>query len=140
MQDHAERQEPAADPAGPDPCDAREEDDDPYVRRVVPAASEPPPVTRAPASVWDAAKVAAKAIRRDGRFGDAAGFATTRPIVAREAGCVRVVGVAYPRDRWTAEREEAERARRAKQKPPRPPKKARTRGKRVRQWDGEVFD
>lgn len=113
-------------------------------RQVVSAALAPAVVTVAVPSIFalaDAMK-AAKQLRKQGRFGDAAGFKTTapRPIVTRDGGALRVQGAAYPSNRWTEERAEHERIRRAKQRPPKPPKGAKTRGKKVRRWDGEGGD
>ncbi len=109
------------------------------MQTVVAAAGLPPPRTRAPASIFsmaDAAKVA-RALKAHGRFGDAAGF-ETRGTTCRDGAVVRHVGASYPSNRWDEERIERERERRARQRPPKPVKRARTRGKKVRQWDGEV--
>ena len=101
----------------------------------------PMPSTIAPSSIFDLAATAL-ALKTRGRFGDAAGFEARppRPTVVRQDGVVRVVGGQYPANRWDAGREEQERQRRARQKPPRPTKKAKTRGKKVRRWDGEEFE
>jgi len=136
-----------------------EQDQDPIlrpVRFIVPAVetSVPPSARGVPASIWAMATSAATALRKNGRFGDAAGFeersapppASPQPFepapVAREGtersfGLVRAVGTRYPSHRWNAEREEQEQARRARQRPPRPVRAAKTRGKKVRAWDGE---
>lgn len=110
-------------------------------KSVVKAVEVEPLFPAGPCSVFDLAGMAAR-LKKHGRFGDAAGFIASAPAptVQREAGVVRVVGAAYPSNRWTDEREEQERARRARQKPPKPTKKAKTRGKKVRQWDGEEID
>lgn len=139
----------AADEAPVEPLDP--DADTPYdypVKTRVAAAGLPPPVTTAVRSIWDMAAVLDQARRmaRGGRFGDASGFKTSSPepvkatTVVREGGVTRNVGAQYPANRWTEEREEQERQRRARQKPPRPVKGARTRGKKVRVWDGEEFD
>jgi hypothetical protein len=113
-------------------------------RSLVAAADVPPPKTAAVSSIWGMAALAAsvKGMKAQGRFGAAAGFVASAPspAVVREGPIVRVTGARYPADRWTEEREEQEKARRARQKPPRPTKKARTRGKKVRQWDGEGYE
>lgn len=103
--------------------------------RVVAAAELPPPVTRAPTSIF-AMAATIKAARRTA-------FSESRPAplpavhVQRAHGITRVTGAQYPAARWTQEKAEAERARRAKQRPPRPTAAAKTRGKKVREWDGE---
>ncbi len=130
------------------------EDDDedaeptaPFVHVVLSAeetAAAAAPYTRAPRSIFDlaAAAAASKALRAGGRFGAAGGFVPSAqqpaPAVQREGGVVRVTGARYPADRWTEEKAEAERQRRARQKPPRPTAKAKTRGRKVRAWDGEI--
>lgn len=55
-------------------------------------------------------------------------------VVVRSGGIVRVSRL-VPQE--TQEWKEREAARRARQKPPRPTAKAKTRGKKVRAWDGE---
>lgn len=82
---------------------------------------------------------AAKDLRRRGRFGESCGFlpSTPSPTVTREGGIVRVVGAAYPANRWDEQRHEQERQRRARQKPPRPTKRARTKGKKLRDLIGD---
>lgn len=111
----------------------------PVERRIVSAATAPKLRTRAPASVWDLA-----GCLRTPAFGmvlaEMPPAPPLRSTVTRADGVVRVVGAAYPSNRWDAEREEQERVRRAKQRPPRPPKGARTRGRKVRVWDGEEVE
>jgi hypothetical protein len=147
----------------PDPdddmLDAEAGPPDPYLHPVhlLVAATDciAPPPTRAPVSIFAlgqamhdatamaAAIAAAARLRKRGRFGAAVGFLPSRspaPAVQREAGVVKVTGAAYPANRWTDEKAEAEQARRARQRPPKPTKGARTRGKKVRQWDGEGID
>lgn len=80
----------------------------------------------------------AKMLKAHGRSGHAAAFRATT--VDRSADGVRCVGAQYPADRMTEEKAERERERRARQKPPRPSKRARTRGKKVRAWDGEGIE
>ena len=112
----------------------------PVERRIVSAATAPKLRTRAPASVWD---LAAPGLRTQAFGMVLAEMPPAPPLraqVTRADGVVRVVGAAYPSNRWDAEREEQERIRRAKQRPPRPPKGARTRGRKVRVWDGEEID
>lgn len=110
--------------------------------RIVSAAEAPPPETTAPASIF--ALAASYMKRRPARRYDFE--PTTRPgplptvAVERTDGVTRVAGAQYPSNRWTEEKEEAERARRARQRPPKPVKAARTRGEKVREWDGEVSD
>jgi hypothetical protein len=108
-------------------------------QRTRPAAEAPQPRTRAPSCVWDVAAIGAatKAMRAKGRFGDAAGFTAPAPAVVREGGTVRVIGAQYPAGRMTDDKAEAEKQRRARQMPPKPAKGARTRGVKVRLWDGE---
>lgn len=59
------------------------------------------------------------------------------PVVERTDGIVRVRRIAI---QDTPEWQEKEAARRARQKPPRPSAKAKTRGKKVREWDGEKVE
>lgn len=121
------------------------DDDDPFysppVHRVIPAADLPALEVTGPRSVFDMAAIVADAGRMLsaglGRFGSAEQFTARRPTVQREAGVVKVAGAAYPANRWDEERIEQERQRRARQRPPKPSGKAKTRGKKVRAWDGE---
>jgi len=108
--------------------------DFPQHHRIV-AGHEPPPQTSAAPSIW-AMAAAARAEPRT-RARPAAGSTAPAPSyrVEREAGRVRVVRL---RPEETAEWAERERARRAKQRPPKPAKAAKTRGKKVRAWDGEA--
>lgn len=113
------------------------------VHSVVSAAGTTAPASRSPASIFDAAAIvaAAQMLRSGGRFGSADGFAVTpQPTVVRDGGTVKVVGARYPADRWTDARHEQEQARRARQRPPKPTRRAKTRGKKVRRWDGEEFE
>ena len=122
------------------------DDDDPFysapVHRMIRADELPAPEVRGPRSVFDMAAIVADAGRMLsaglGRFGSAEQFAPPKRLtVQREAGVTRVAGAAYPANRWDDERIEQERQRRARQKPPKPTGKAKTRGKKVRAWDGE---
>ena len=74
-----------------------------------------------------------------GRFGTAEQFEPAPYRVERSYadGTLRVI---RQRPEETAEWQERERVRRAKQRPPKPTAKVRTRGKKVRQFDGESFD
>lgn len=106
--------------------------------RVVSAADAPPPVTRAPASIFAMAATYLKGQpprRYDFKPSEPGRLAASA--VERAAGVTRVVGAQYPAARWTPEKEEAERIRRAKQRPPKPTAGAKSRGKKVREWDGE---
>lgn len=145
MQHPATPPPPVDDGDGAD--DGEREVDTPWdfpARSVVAAADAPPPKTAAASSIWGLAALVAsvKGMKARGRFGAAVGFvaSTPSPAVVREGAVVRVTGARYPADRWTEERQEQEKARRARQKPPKPSKKARTRGKKVRQWDGEELE
>lgn len=122
-----------------DPPDPADDEFDFPEHRIVSAADVPPPVTRAPASIFAMAATYLK-----GKPARRYDFTpqTTRPAalpvqVERAAGVTRVVGAQYPAARWTEEKAEAERIRRAKQRPPKPTAKAKSRGKKVREWDGE---
>jgi hypothetical protein len=111
------------------------------VHRIVSAADAPPVQTVAFASVFtmaDAAK-AAKALQQFGRFGaeQASEPAPYRVERSYADGTLRVI---RQRPEETAEWQEREQRRRAKQRPPKPTAKAKTRGKKVRQWDGEESD
>lgn len=89
-----------------------------------------PPKTRAVASVWAmAAKAAASVVSEvieeaiDSGRSLACGAKPYAEARVDLAGGRRVItGMAYPSNRWTAEREEQERIRRAKQRPPKPSK------------------
>lgn len=109
------------------------------VHRLVSAADAEPLRPTGFSSVFgmaDAAK-ASKALRQHGRFGAASGFEPAPYRVEREFGRVRVVRLQV---QDTEEWQERERVRRAKQRPPKPTAKAKTRGKKVRRWDGEEHD
>lgn len=122
--------------------DDRDTDFD-YPVHTVTAASEAAAIeTTAPSSIWEMAKAAAATLRRRGRFGDASGFETTKPLKAtieREAGVTRHTGAAYPA-RWTDEDFERERQRRARQRPPRPTKKAKTKSRKLVEMIGTEDD
>lgn len=119
-----------------DPIDPYDPADQP-VHRMVRAADLPPVKTTAPASIFtlaDAAQVS-RQLRAFGRFGDAAGFAPAPVRIERDCDGVRVIRLqAQETEEW----QERERARRAKQRPPKPVRAAKTRGKKVRGWDGEA--
>ncbi|MDZ5457886.1 hypothetical protein [Azohydromonas lata] len=101
-------------------------------QRVVPAAgTAPPPVTATARSVFDLAQDVESGpvrVHRHNMPGSSSGFslsASAKPrrafnTVARAGAVVRVSGLAYPGNRWTAEKAEKERARRARQKVPPP--------------------
>ncbi len=129
--------------------DDDEDDDDPFylppVHRSVKAdTTQAPDTSGAPRSVWDLAAVVADAGRMLasglGRFGGAEQFKAKRPTVVRTDGAVRVVGAAYPANRWDEERIEQERQRRAKQRPPKPTRKAKTTGAKLRELIGPEHD
>lgn len=105
-------------------------------RAVIPAAALPPPETKAPRSIFDMAAQFRGGPRVRFREQAPAKLSSTYR-VERDADRVRVVRV---RPEETEERIEQERARRARQRPPRPTAKAKTRGKKVRAWDGEGND
>lgn len=71
------------------------------------------------------------------RLGTGDAGPTEPRIVETADGIVRVRRIAI---QDTPEWQEKEAARRARQKPPRPPAKAKTRGKKVREWDGEKVE
>lgn len=105
-------------------------------RAVIPAAALPPPETKAPRSIFDMAAQFRGGPRVRFREQAPAKLPSTYR-VERDADRVRVVRV---RPEETEERIEQERARRARQRPPRPTAKAKTRGKKVRAWDGESIE
>ena len=105
-------------------------------RAVIPAAALPPPETKAPRSIFDLAAQFRGVPRVRFREQAPAKLPSTYR-VEREAGRVRVIRV---RPEETEERIEQERQRRARQRPPRPTAKAKTRGKKVRAWDGETIE
>jgi hypothetical protein len=115
----------------------------PFEQRVVNARDVAPPVTLAPASVFE---MAAAMLKRGGRFGHADGFRDEPPprrqrvTVERDGGVTRCVGAQYPANRWDAERHEQERIRRAKQRPPKPTRKAKTRSRKLLEIIGEPDD
>ncbi len=113
--------------------DLDEADPEPVVHRIVPAQSLALPPTRSPRSVFDLAGSGLR-LRSSGRFGASAGMEPAPYRVEREGDTVRVVRLRFEE---TEEAQERERMRRARQRPPKPTKKAKTRGKKVRTWDGE---
>lgn len=111
------------------------------VHRTVSAAEAEPLRQLGVSSVFgmaDAA-LAAKALRQFGRFGAAQASEPAPYRVERSYadGSTRVI---RQRPEETEEWQERERVRRAKQRPPKPTAKAKTRGKKVRRWDGEEHD
>ena len=104
------------------------------VHRVVAASDAPPVRTVAVSSIFGLA-AAVQSLKR-GRFGAAEQFAPAPYRVERSYadGTLRVI---RQRPEETEEWQERERVRRAKQRPPKPTAKAKTRGKKVRAWDGE---
>jgi hypothetical protein len=118
-----------------------DEDDTAYdfpTRRRTMAGREPPPTTSAASSIWSLAAAASrgkpgKVKTRASKPRDASPPLLIR--VEREAGSVRVVRL---RPEETDEWAERERLRRARQRPPKPTKAAKSRGKKVRAWDGEL--
>jgi hypothetical protein len=115
----------------------------PFEQRRVNARDVAPPVTLAPASVFE---MAAAMLKRGGRFGTREQFEVPQPpkrqrlTVQREDGVTRCVGAQYPANRWDAERHEQERIRRAKQRPPKPTRKAKTRSRKLLEIIGEPDD
>jgi hypothetical protein len=107
------------------------------VHRIVSAADAPPVQTVAVSSIFGLAATV-QSLKR-GRFGTAEQFEPAPYRVERSYadGTLRVI---RQRPEETAEWQERERVRRAKQRPPKPTAKVRTRGKKVRQFDGESFD
>jgi hypothetical protein len=107
------------------------------VHRIVSAADAPPVQTVAVSSIFGLAATV-QSLKR-GRFGTAEQFAPPPYRVERSYadGTLRVI---RQRPEETAEWQERERVRRAKQRPPKPSAKVRTRGKKVRQFDGDSFD
>ena len=101
------------------------------------AGQDPPPQTLAAPSIW----ALAAAVRAEPRKQAKPDLVSAAPApapsyrVEREAGRVRVVRL---RPEETEEWAERERIRRAKQRPPKPTKAAKSRGKKVRVWDGEA--
>ena len=118
-------------------CDIDSEFDFPR-HQVMPAEAAPRPETQAPVSIFAlAAMVKASGLRARGRFGAAQGFAPAPYRVERDGDCTRVVRLRHDE---TPEWAEKEQARRARQRPPKPTQRAKTRGKKVRKWDGEATD
>jgi hypothetical protein len=104
------------------------------VRRVVSAADAPPVQTVAVSSIFGLAATVQSL--KAGRFGAAEQFEPAPYRVERSYadGTLRVI---RQRPEETAEWQEREQRRRAKQRPPKPSAKVKTRGKKVRAWDGE---
>lgn len=123
----------------PPPADEQDDPRDAIVQRLLPATTtERPPTTRGVRSVFELGiRPTAGLQLAPGLAQGTAGPAPRISKVQRDTGALRVVGGRYPDNRWSAERELEEIARRAKQRPPRPTKGFRTRGKKVRAWDGE---
>lgn len=109
-------------------------------RRVISARQAEPVKTRAPASIFAMAGMLRSARPARPAFAVSAPAALPAVAVERREGVTRIVGAMYPAGRWTPEKEEAERIRRAKQRPPKPTAAAKTRGKKVREWDGEASE
>ncbi|MDT7834977.1 hypothetical protein [Aquabacterium sp. OR-4] len=104
-------------------------------RRRTLAGREPPPPTGAASSIWALAAAASRS-KGKARPGKPQDIAAPAPLIRvdREDGRVRVVRL---RPEETEEWAERERLRRARQRPPKPTKAAKSRGKKVRVWDGE---
>lgn len=105
-------------------------------RRVISARQAEPVKTRAPASIFAFAAACGHVGGRMPAFQPSAPAPLHSVAVQRADGVIRNVGAMYPAGRWTPEKQEAERARRARQRPPKPTAAAKTRGKKVREWDG----
>lgn len=111
-------------------------------RRRIVAGREPPPRTTAPVSIFalaagvraEASRNGSKRSRRQPPSSPAAPPAPPLLRVERDGDRVRVVRL---RPDETEEWAERERQRRARQRPPKPTKAAKSRGKKVRAWDGE---
>lgn len=121
-------------------------DDDAWdfmARRRTLAGRDPAPRTTGVASIFAlAAVVKLDAGRKGARKPKGARATAPAPApplirVEREDGRVRVVRL---RPDETEEWAERERIRRAKQRPPNPTKAAKSRGKKVRAWDGETVE
>ncbi len=109
------------------------------VHRCVPASDANMEMVVGPASIWDVALLAARPEPQLDLFGDiehAPPAAAPEPVqaapqhptvdtVSRLRGRTVVRGLAYPDNRWTAEKAEKERARRARQIVPKPSAAAR---------------
>jgi hypothetical protein len=118
-----------------------EVDDMPPVRRVVPATECQTPRISSPRSVFEIAQFPLPRWRMVGAGYQAAN--EPKKLLAaglkREPGVTRCEGASYP-VRWTAVDFDRERARRARQRPPKPTKRAKTRGKKLRDLIGDIFD
>lgn len=93
----------------------------------------------APRSIFDVAAAAKEEGGRRRVFNVERAPAAPRDAI-RTGDATRYVGLQYPDNRWTAEREERERARRARQRPPKPTKKAKTRSRKLLELVGEDSD
>lgn len=132
---HLPERQPVHEPEDPD-----DDEWDHPVRRIVSATEATPIRTRAPASIFAMAGMLRSARPARPAFAVSAPAALPAVAVERREGVTRIVGAMYPAGRWTPEKEEAERVRRAKQRPPKPTAAAKTRGKKVREWDGEASE
>ena len=115
-------------------------------RRRTLAGREPLPRTTGAASIFALAavvraEVGRKGPKRAGKQPSARPAPATTPTplirVERDGDRVRVVRL---RPEETDEWAERERLRRARQRPPKPTKAAKSRGKKVRAWDGEAVE
>lgn len=105
-----------------------DDDDEPAIHALTQAGEAPPPATKAACSIFDLAQRIGAAQPADTQQDSRPSSATPGravSIVVRAGDVVRVSGLAYPSNRWTAERAERERIRRAKQLPPKPSAAAR---------------
>lgn len=96
-----------------------DEDDEPPVHRIVPAAGLSAPTTRAPASVFHLAERSIPTKLR------ASMTPTPQPVLVAASladGVKRCTGHSYPDNRWTPAKQAKEEARRARQRPPKPDK------------------
>ncbi len=112
------------------------------VHRLLAAADAPKLQGLGVSSVFglaDAAK-ASKALRSLGRFGAAEPQALPPLLRVEHSYADGTKRVIRQRPEDTAEWQEREAARRARQRPPKPSAKAKTRGRKVRAWDGEGSD
>lgn len=107
-----------------------------------------PVKTRAVASVWAlaakaASQVVAEVVADAIDTGRALACAMPKPFAEARVDLAEgrrvITGMAYPSNRWTAEREEQERIRRAKQRPPKPSKQ-RFKLKNSKQWSDTPKD
>lgn len=109
--------------------------------RVVRAEEAAPVRTRAPASIFAFAALIKRSGRRQAHFAQSAPAPLPAVAVQRDGEACRVVGAAYPANRWTEERAEKERIRRAKQRPPKPTAAAKgRRSRKLLELIGEAED